>query len=133
MGNARHYACAEADGLSLWQSCQRYFAMVCKAQHDFSLLTVSRYVKTKILSDEDFANVRKLGVEFAELEDAGRCLLRILSDSSVNGHSFFLSARKWASSGFVDFDIDDYPESSLIQEIQFDQMRGGPANKGLFV
>ena len=89
------------------------------------------YVKTNILSEEDFENVRKLGVEFALAEDAGQCLLRILSDTSVNGHSFFISARRWAKRGYIDFDIDDYPGNELIKEIQEDQMKGAPVEKGL--
>ena len=85
------------------------------------------------MSQEDFEKVRSLGVEFALAEDAGQCLLHILSDSSINGHSFFISARKWAPKGYIDFDVDDYPGNDLIQEIQVDQMKGGPAEKGLFV
>ncbi|KAF7867368.1 hypothetical protein EAF04_005451 [Stromatinia cepivora] len=75
------------------------------------------YVKTKILSEDAFAHVPKSGVQFAEAEDAGSCLLRILSDQTINGKSLFLSARKWASAGFLDLDIDDYPGNELIQEI----------------
>ncbi|KAK5069693.1 hypothetical protein LTR51_008006 [Lithohypha guttulata] len=69
------------------------------------------YVKTKILSEQDFERVRGLGVEFALAEDA---------------------ARKWAATGYIDFDIDDYPENELIKEIQEDQMKGAEAEKGLF-
>ena len=72
-------------------------------------------------------------MEFAEAEDAGQCLLRILSDSKINGHSFFISARKWASRGYIDLDLDDYPGNELVQEIQMDQMRHAPVSKGLFI
>ncbi|KAK9357456.1 hypothetical protein V1504DRAFT_442807 [Lipomyces starkeyi] len=91
------------------------------------------YVKTKIMSEEEFAHVAEVGVEFAEAEDAGQCLLRILSDASINGHSFFIAARKWASRGYVDLDLDDYPGNALIQEIQEDQVKSGPVSMGLFV
>lgn len=94
---------------------------------------MNRYVKTKILSEEDFAQVKDLGVEFALAEDAGNCLLRILGDRNVNGHSFFIAAKKWAASGFMDLDLDDYSGNELIKEIQEDQMRGAPVEKGLFV
>jgi len=50
----------------------------------------------------------------------------------VNGHSFFVSARKWAAKGYIDFDIDDYLGNELIKEIQEDQMKGAEAGKGLF-
>jgi hypothetical protein len=88
-------------------------------------------VRTNILTQKDWDNVESVGVQFAELEDAGTCLLRILSDPSVNGRSFFLSARKWAKSGFIDLDIDDYKDP-LLQEIQEDQLKGSPVSMGLF-
>lgn len=91
------------------------------------------YVKTKILSEEDFAHVRSKGVEFATTEDAGQCLLRILSDPTVNGHSLFIAARKWASKGYMDLDLENTEENELRKEIQADQMRGAPAEMGLFV
>lgn len=97
-----------------------------------SLADRERYVKTKILSEQAFRNVTEAGVQFAEAEDAGQCLLRILSDTSINGHSFFIAPRKWASRGYVDFDLEDYPGNALIQEIQQDQMKSAPASIGLF-
>lgn len=67
------------------------------------------------------------------MDDAGNTLLRILSDHSIHGKSLFLSARKWAPAGYLDLDIDDYPGSDLLQEIQFDQMRSAPVDLGLFI
>ena len=57
-------------------------------------------------------------------------LLRILSDSSINGRMLFLSPRKWAPKGYLDLDIDDY-QSELLQEIQADQLKGAPVEEGL--
>ncbi|ETI24614.1 hypothetical protein G647_03983 [Cladophialophora carrionii CBS 160.54] len=74
--------------------------------------------------------VSAVGVEFAEAEDAGRCLLRRLSDPEVNGHSFFLAARKWAACRFMDLDLDDYKDP-LPQEIQEDQIKASPVSAGL--
>ncbi|RMZ39452.1 short chain dehydrogenase/reductase family oxidoreductase [Aspergillus flavus] len=91
------------------------------------------YVKTNILSEDAFAHVSSLGVVFATVEDAGQCLLRILSDTSINGHSIFVSGRKWAAQGYLDLDLEDYAGSALIQEIQEDQMKSAPASLGLFV
>lgn len=42
-----------------------------------------------------------------------------------------MCARKWAPRGYMDLNIEDYPES-LIQEIQEDQMRNAPVDLGLF-
>lgn len=72
-------------------------------------------------------------MEFAQAEDAGATLLRLLSDRTINGRSLFVSPRKWASKGYLDLDVDDYPGNELIQEIQVDQMRAAPAKDGLFV
>lgn len=91
------------------------------------------YVRTNILSDEDFSAVEKVGVQLATAEDAGQCLLRILSDREVNGRSLFVSARKWAERGYVDLDLDEYTGNELLQEIQADQVRFAPPEKGLFV
>lgn len=91
------------------------------------------YVKTKILSEETFQQVKDSGVEFATVEDAGKCLLAILSNTSMNGHSLFVSARKWASQGFLDLDYDDYPGNALMQEIQVDQMKSAPVSRSLFL
>ncbi|KFZ16332.1 hypothetical protein V501_02271 [Pseudogymnoascus sp. VKM F-4519 (FW-2642)] len=91
------------------------------------------YVKTSILSTEAFAHVESRGVQFAEAEDAGSALLRLLSDTTINGRSLFVSARKWAPAGYLDLDVDDYPGNELIQEIQVAQMAAAPVEEGLFV
>jgi hypothetical protein len=85
------------------------------------------------LPGEAFEHVKSVGVEFAKAEDAGTTLLRILSDKSINGKSLFLSPRKWAPKGYLDLDIDDYPGNDLLQEIQTDQMKPAPPEKGLFL
>lgn len=99
----------------------------------FNPLTDSfcRYIRTAILSKDQFDQVEKSGVEFATAGDAGECALRILSDTSINGRTLFVCARKWAPRGYMDLNIEDYPES-LIQEIQEDQMRHAPVDLGLF-
>lgn len=91
-----------------------------------------RYVETKILSKEAFDEVKSLGVEFATLSDAGECLLKIVSDERINGHSLFLSPRKWAPRGYFDMGLDDY-EDGLLQEIMTDQLKGSKSEEKLFL
>ncbi|KAK4912676.1 hypothetical protein LTR66_017266, partial [Elasticomyces elasticus] len=86
------------------------------------------YVKTSILSDADFEHVRSQGVEFATVEDAEQCLLRIISDVSVNGRSLFLAPRKWSPRGYLDLDVDDYHDDRM-QEYMEAQMIGGDVDK----
>ncbi|KAF2168453.1 hypothetical protein M409DRAFT_65432 [Zasmidium cellare ATCC 36951] len=90
------------------------------------------YVQTNILTPEAFDHVRRSGVDLASAEDGGRCLLRILSDRSINGRSLFLSPKKWASSGYIDLDIDEYMGNERLQEIQADQIKSAPIELGLF-
>jgi hypothetical protein len=73
-----------------------------------------------------------VGVHFAESSEAGQCLLRILSDKNINGRSFFISGKKWSTSGYLDLDIDDYQENSLVDSIQRDQVKSAPVELGLF-
>ena len=89
-------------------------------------------MKTNIIPKEAFENVQNQGVELATLEDAGRTLLRILSDTTVNGRSLFISPRKWAPKGYLDLDIDEY-KSELLREIQADQLKGASPEAGLYM
>lgn len=90
-------------------------------------------MKTKILSKAALAHVTSVGVQFAEASEAGDCLLRILSDRTINGRSFFVSGKKWSSRGYLDLDIDDYQGDSLIDSIQQDQVKSAPVEMGLFI
>lgn len=68
----------------------------------------------------------------ATVEQAGECLLRILSDDAVNGRMLFLSGSKWSTKGYLDLDIDDY-HTDTLQEIQADQLLGAPPEAGYFL
>ncbi|KAJ0414747.1 hypothetical protein BJY00DRAFT_305368 [Aspergillus carlsbadensis] len=91
------------------------------------------YVRTSILSEETFNSIEGLGIQFATVEDAGECLVRILSDKSINGKPLFVTARKWAERGYMDLNLEDYDGIDLLQEIQEEQMRSAPPEAGLFV
>lgn len=91
-----------------------------------------RYVRTSIIPESAFKGVEDQGVVLATTEEAGQCLLRIVSDPSVNGRMLFLSGKKWSSTGYLDLDIDDYHES-LCKDIQADQLLGAPPEAGLYL
>lgn len=78
-----------------------------------------------------FEHVGKAGVEFARPEDGGDLLVRILSDTDINGRQLFLAPRKWAAQGFLDLGIDDYDGDALLEEVQADQLKGAPVEEGL--
>jgi hypothetical protein len=73
-----------------------------------------------------------LGVEFATLEDAGECLLRLVADTSVNGHTLFLSPRKWAARGYIDLGLEDNKDD-LLQKIMTEQLKGSEFEEKLFL
>lgn len=105
MDDAGDHTLHAKDYALLWQSDQHDIPMVCEGQDSVRAA---------------FQHVQDSGVEFAEVEDAGRCLLRILSDSRINGRSLFIAARKWSPSGYLDPDLDGLPDWNLIREIQTD-------------
>lgn len=72
-----------------------------------------------------------MGVQFAQSSEAGECLLRILSERTINGRSFFVSGKKWSTRGYLDLDIDDYQADSLVERIQRDQVKSAPIEMGL--
>lgn len=45
----------------------------------------------------------------------------------------FISPRKWAPKGYVDLDIDDYEEGTLLKDIQKEQELGAAPEAGLFL
>lgn len=100
--------------------------------YNHAMLTSFRYVKTKILPEATWKYLQEIGVEFATLEDAQRCLKHIVSDKSINGRNLFLSARRWAPHGYLDLNLDDYSHDALIREIQADQVKSNPPENGLF-
>jgi len=94
----------------------------------------NRYVRTAILPPSAFDHVQASGVSFASLEDGGKLLLRLLSDTTINGRQMFLAPREWApGSGCLDLGLDDFGEGTFLAEVQRDQMRGAPVEEGLFL
>lgn len=56
--------------------------------------------------------MKSVGIEFAEVEDAGRCLTKTLGDDRVNGHSFSVSPSRWEQSRYVDSGLEEKPEGN---------------------
>lgn len=90
------------------------------------------YVETTVLPKKVYEYIRGKGIDFASLEDAGQCLLRLLSDPTVNGHSLFVAPRKWAPRGYMDLDLENTEGTALLKEIQIEQMVSEPVDSGLF-
>ncbi|KIW29292.1 uncharacterized protein PV07_05117 [Cladophialophora immunda] len=75
------------------------------------------FVKTSILSPTAKKWLESSGTEFADVEDAARCVMRILSDQSINGRAFSIMPRSMAPHSFLDIDIDDYKEGTLLNDM----------------
>ncbi|KIW71882.1 hypothetical protein PV04_00111 [Phialophora macrospora] len=76
------------------------------------------FVETKILSKPVVEHLTSRGISFATVEDAGQCLMRIVSDPSVNGRAFAIVTRDLAPRGYVDINIDDYEPDTLLGSLQ---------------
>lgn len=121
-----HFYGSRVNMLSPWYCTHIFFL----TPHDSYL---SRYVRTKILTEESFIHIENSGVQMATTQDAENALLRLLSDTSINGRSLFIAPRKWAPRGFLDLNIDEYPGNDLLEDIQTDQLRSAPVGLGLFL
>ena len=82
-----------------------------------------RFVKTKILGPDVEESLTKGGFEFATIEDAATALMKIASDTSINGKAFAIVPRSHSESGYIDIDCDDYKEGGLLRELN-DQVAG---------
>ncbi|OAL34439.1 hypothetical protein AYO20_06282 [Fonsecaea nubica] len=76
------------------------------------------FVETKILSKAVVDHLTNSGIDFATVEDAGQCALRIVSDPKVNGRAFAIVPRSYAPRGYLDIDYDDYPVGTLLEKLQ---------------
>ncbi|EXJ70662.1 uncharacterized protein A1O5_05652 [Cladophialophora psammophila CBS 110553] len=75
------------------------------------------FVKTSILSPAEKNWLDSSGIEFAEVEDAACCVMRIASDPTINGRVFGILPRSQAAHGFLDMDVDDYKEGTLLDDL----------------
>jgi hypothetical protein len=56
-----------------------------------------------------------------------------MADPGINGRQMFLAPRKWAPSGYLDLDLDDFADGTFLARVQEDQMKGAPVEEGLFL
>ncbi|KAN0089650.1 short chain dehydrogenase reductase [Hyaloscypha variabilis] len=76
------------------------------------------FVRTPILDQgiQDFLDGK--GVGFATVDDACTAMLKIASDTTVNGRAIGIVHRKEAPEGYMDLDRDDYKEGDALKEWQ---------------
>ncbi|OAL38361.1 hypothetical protein AYO20_02420 [Fonsecaea nubica] len=73
------------------------------------------YIKTDIISDAVAERITSKGAVFASIDDAGEALVRIASDTSVQGRSLAIVPRIWAPLGYLDVDHDDYKDGDFLK------------------
>ncbi|TVY17128.1 5'-hydroxyaverantin dehydrogenase [Lachnellula arida] len=76
------------------------------------------YVRTPILGQEIQAYLVGKGVEFATVEDCAKAMLKIASDTTINGRGIGIVPRSVAPEGYMDLDHDDYKEGDFLKEWQ---------------
>ncbi|TVY36533.1 5'-hydroxyaverantin dehydrogenase [Lachnellula subtilissima] len=76
------------------------------------------YVRTPILGEEIQAYLVGKGVEFATVEDCTKAMLKIASDTTINGRGIGIVPRTVATEGYMDLDHDDYKEGDFLKRWQ---------------
>lgn len=70
------------------------------------------------MSDTVIKFLEARNVEFAAVEDSAGAILRMITDPKVTGRSFAIVPRSFAPRGYIDVDLDDYEEGSLLGKLQ---------------
>ncbi|KAK4941021.1 hypothetical protein LTR10_018941 [Elasticomyces elasticus] len=77
------------------------------------------WIRTAIQTQETLEKLGRNGVEFASVDSAVRCVMRISCDKSINGHSFVICSASVSKDGFRDAEEDDRTdENHWLQKIQ---------------
>jgi len=76
------------------------------------------YVRTPILNKDIQEFLDGKGVGFATVEDTCKAMLKIASDTTVNGRALGVVPRDEAREGYMDLDHDDYKEGDVLREWQ---------------
>lgn len=65
------------------------------------------FIQTRILSDETVGYLSDRGVDFAEAGDAGKAVLHLSANSSINGRTLAILPRAQAEEGYKDLCLDE--------------------------
>ncbi|KAH8689338.1 hypothetical protein BGW36DRAFT_307914 [Talaromyces proteolyticus] len=76
------------------------------------------FVETKLVTPEVMQVIKSKGVKFANAADAAAAMIRIVSDTTINGRCFTIVNREEAVLGYYDMDVDDFPEASRAAKQQ---------------
>jgi len=72
------------------------------------------FIPTAILSPVAVKTLTAAGTKFATVEDAGTAILKLASDKSIIGRSFAIVPRDQHPRGYIDVNVDDYTEGSML-------------------
>ncbi|KKZ59969.1 hypothetical protein EMCG_00811 [[Emmonsia] crescens] len=81
-------------------------------------LVAPGYIITPAYTEEIIAFFKSKGVKFASEDDACKAVLRIASDTTVNGRSVAVVPREDCTEGYFDLALDDFPEHSKLHIMQ---------------
>ncbi|EGC48022.1 conserved hypothetical protein [Histoplasma capsulatum var. duboisii H88] len=76
------------------------------------------YIITPAYTEEIIAFFKSKGVKFASESDACKAILRIASDTTVNGRSIAVVSKEDCAVGYFDLAEDDFPEGSKLYDLQ---------------
>ena len=76
-----------------------------------------RFIKTPMTRPFEEA-LASQGISYALIEDACSAMLRIASDSTINGRAFAILPRENCPEGYMDFAQDDTPLPTIVPGIK---------------
>ncbi|OJD27474.1 hypothetical protein ACJ73_01132 [Blastomyces percursus] len=81
-------------------------------------LVAPGYIITPAYTEEIISFFKSKGVKFASEDDACKAVLRIASDTAVNGRSLAVVSKEDCAEGYFDLAQDDFSEGSKLRGMQ---------------
>ncbi|KAL2379563.1 hypothetical protein RJ035_007092 [Blastomyces gilchristii] len=104
--------------LILIGSIAGYLGIPSSATYSMSKFVAPGYVITPAYTKEIIAFFKSKGVKFASEDDACKAVLRIASDTAVNGRSLAVVSKEDCAEGYFDLAQDDFSEGSKLHGMQ---------------
>ncbi|KAF9888862.1 hypothetical protein FE257_008231 [Aspergillus nanangensis] len=80
------------------------------------------YVATGILPDTFVHNasshLKAKGLDWATTDDAASAVMRLITDTSINGRTLGIVPRQMSPSGYMDMECDDFAEGTSLERLQ---------------
>ncbi|KAE9373873.1 short chain dehydrogenase reductase [Stipitochalara longipes BDJ] len=77
-------------------------------------------IPTDMMTAEEKTWLAGSGLDSASVEDAVKTVLKIATDTSMNGRSLAVVPKNMASEGYLDLDLDDHKDGDFVGNLEMD-------------